>query len=273
MTSLTVSVLLPVYSGDRLEHLSAALDSVLVQTKKPDQIVVVVDGPVDEAVLQYLTEVQLKNPIIDVFTIPKNVGLPSALNFGLSQVKCEWIARFDADDLMLPNRIKLQTDFVAQNRVDVLGGQIVEFDEKGILKERRVPNEADAIRKMLPWRNPINHVTVMYKAALIKHHRYRDMPGYEDYDLWYRLLSDKNIVFKNINERLVDVRAGSAMYRRRVGIIYAVGEIRFRMATSKYSENRLKHWTAGILRAFISLAPKNVKALGYKKFLRKDIYR
>ena len=273
MINPTVSVLMPVYHGDNLPHLELALDSVLKQTLQPDQILIVVDGPIDADIMSYLEKKEISHQSIDILRLPKNLGLPNALNTSLEFIKSDWVARFDADDIMVSDRLEVQVDFIKSNDLDVLGGQIREFDEIGNYLERTVPVGLQAIKKMLPWRNPLNHVTVMYRSSLIKRYKYRDIKGYEDYDLWMRLLSGPNVKISNIPNILVEVRAGSRMYSRRVGITYALNELNFRVATSKYSKSFIRHWASGILRSTISLFPQKTKAMVYLFFLRKKANR
>ena len=271
MINPTISVLMPVYHGDSLSQLEVALDSVLTQTLKPDQILIVVDGPVDADVINYLEKKEVLHQSIELLRLHENVGLPNALNVSLEFIKCDWVARFDADDIMVPDRLQIQVDFIKIDDLDVLGGQIREFDDTGIYLERTVPLDLQAIRTMLPWRNPLNHVTVMYKSSLIKKYKYRDITGYEDYDLWMRLLSEPDIKISNIPNILVDVRAGSQMHSRRVGVRYAVNEIYFRIATSQYCNNFIRHWVAGLLRSGTSILPATIKAIIYRICLRRKI--
>ena len=185
MNEPSITVLMAVYHGDCLDHFTLALDSVFSQTLLPDQIVVVVDGPVKPEIDKYLDDMKKCHICLDVIRLEKNLGLPEALNYGLQFVKFNWIARFDADDLMVANRLELQRDFLLKNNVDIFGGQIREFDEGGNWCERSVPTDIISIKRLLPWRNPVNHVTAMYRTDLIKKFKYRNIKGYEDYELWF----------------------------------------------------------------------------------------
>ena len=138
---------------------------------------------------------------------------------------------------MVPDRLELQPQFVMNNNVDIVGRQILEFDESNNSFGRLVPTDIYSINKLRSWRNPINRVTVMYKTILIKKFKYRNIRGYEDYDLWLRSLNNPDIVLMNMPNTLVNVRARSQMYTRRVGFDYSLGELRFRFATSKYSKS------------------------------------
>lgn len=267
----TVSILMPVYKGDKLEYLTEAIASIFNQTKQPDQIVIVIDGPVEKKLGTYLSQISRSNKFLKILKLDENIGLPLALNEGLKLVDSDWIARFDADDIMDPKRIETQMNFVEGKNFDLVGGQIREFDEQNNILERLVPFEKNSIKKMLPWRNPFNHVTVMYRTNLINTFKYRNIPGYEDYDLWFRVINNPTINICNIDSILVHVRAGNLMYRRRSGISYAMRELYFRLMSAKFSHNLFIHWCAGFSRALISLLPSVSKSTLYKWFLRTGV--
>ena len=113
MNEPSITVLMAVYHGDSLQHLTSALESVFMQTLLPDQIIVVVDGPIKPEIIKYLENIKKCHKHFEIIRLPENVGLPEALNHGLKFVTSNWIARFDSDDLMVPNRLKLQKEFIA----------------------------------------------------------------------------------------------------------------------------------------------------------------
>jgi hypothetical protein len=268
MSDYSVALLMCVYIGDKLEPVKNAVESIFEQSHQPDQIIIILDGPVFVEVEKYLDQLDSFHDNIVLKKLLKNIGLPMALNFGLDFVMCNWVARFDADDIMQKNRIMDQVSYLKNNSIDVLGAQIEEFDELKNNFNRNVPLNIEDIKKRLPWRNPFNHVTIIYKTSVIKSYLYRDIPGYEDYDLWYRILKNADLKVANLDVVLVRVRVGLEMYGRRSGFSYAVRELKFRKSTAKYSSNLFIHWIAGICRMFISIVPKEFKASIYKKLLR-----
>lgn len=271
MVEETVALLMCVYKGDRLEFVIEATESIFRQSRRPEQIIIVIDGPIDSDLENFLIRTSFEHGEVLIKRLKQNIGFPMALNKGLDLVRSDWVARFDADDIMDEKRIETQMSFIQKGPVDLVGGQIREFDNQNNSWERRVPNSIEGIKKMLPWRNPLNHVTVMYRRELINAYRYRDIPGYEDYDLWYRVLQNPKIILYNIDSILVNVRTGVAMYGRRSGLNYAIREYRFRALTAKYSDNLLIHWFAGFARMLTSLFPKEAKPFIYRWFLRNGV--
>lgn len=268
MSDYSVALLLCVYIGDKLEPVKKAVESIFEQSLQPDQIIIILDGPVLVGVEKYLDQMDTLHDNIVLKKLLKNIGLPMALNYALDFVNCNWVARFDADDIMQKNRIMEQVNYLKNNSIDVLGAQIEEFDDLKNNFNRNVPLNIEDIKKRLPWRNPFNHVTIIYKTSVIKSYLYRDIPGYEDYDLWYRLLQNVDMKVANLDIVLVKVRVGLEMYGRRSGLDYAIRELRFRSYTAKYSSNLFIHWIAGVCRMFISIIPKEFKSPIYKKLLR-----
>ena len=103
--------------------------------------------------------------------------------------------------------------------MSLIGGNITEFIDtpNNIVSVRKVPSDFESLKKYARKRNPVNHVTVMFrKSDIIEvggNQKVKDV-GYEDYDLWIRLItSNKKIL--NLDEIFVNVRVGTDMYKRR----------------------------------------------------------
>lgn len=217
------SVLMSVYKNDNVEYVRLAIDSMLSQTVKPEQYVVVVDGPIDEEIVQLLNKYQLELPsVFTIVTIQENKGLANALNEGLKHCRNELVARMDADDIALQMRCeKILAEFEKNEQLVVCGCNIDEFfgDISNIRTSRIVPSEHIEIKKFMRKRQPFNHPTVIYKKSKVV-----DAGGYitlkrkEDFDLFSRLISSGNVT-KNVNESLYLYRADKANYARRKSYI------------------------------------------------------
>ena len=109
------SVLQPVYYKEKASHLYAALQSIVNQTLLPDEVVLVKDGPLTEALECVIDNFKQEN-LMDVKTVvlEENVGLGLALQQGVLACKNSIIARMDSDDIALPNRFRLQYDFMQE---------------------------------------------------------------------------------------------------------------------------------------------------------------
>lgn len=216
------SVLLSVYGKDDASFFKEALFSVSKdQTVKPAQIVVVEDGPVPEGIEHAIEDAVKASPECEFTVIRKrqNAGLAAALNTGLKACKYEWVARMDSDDISLPDRFDKQLAYIGNHpNVDVIGGAIAEFTNTpgDMQSERHVGLDMKAIRKMAKTRTPMNHVSVMFKKAVVeKAGGYCENFGkLEDYKLWVDLLGN-HAVLANIDDVLVYVRTGNGFIARR----------------------------------------------------------
>lgn len=232
------SVLMSIYYKEEPEYFYRALKSIWdEQSLKPDEIVLVQDGPLTDELYAVITE--WKKKLGDVFktiSLEQNVGLGIALNEGLRRCQYPWIARMDGDDIAMPERFKIQVNYLKRNQnIDVLGAWISEFSDDSDKRNgvRRPPCEHREILEYAKYRNPLNHMTVMFrKKAVEDTGGYITMNGFEDYYLWIRMLK-KGHTFANIDEVLVKARTGKSMIRRRKGWNYVKNEWYFEKAAWK----------------------------------------
>ena len=123
-----LSLLLPVWAGDRPDFLVAAFhSSVQDQTRPPDQVVIVRDGPVPPALAVTIAELAADSPVpVEMVELPRNVGLGPALDAGLAACTHDVVARMDADDISLPHRFAVQMPIIEAGH-DLVGSGLVEF--------------------------------------------------------------------------------------------------------------------------------------------------
>lgn len=267
------SVLMSVYKNDKAEEVEYAINSLLVQTVMPSQIVIVQDGILAEEVYCLLDKYKKNNGLFTFVELKENVGLGNALNIGLKYCKYEYIARMDSDDFSLSNRFEKQIGFLKKHpEVDVLGGYIEEFDEllQDKLAIRAVPISSEEIKKGMKTRNAMNHVTVIYKKSkVIEAGNYKDCLYFEDYYLWCRMLN-AGMIFHNLDDILVNVRTGSEMYKRRGGATYNKSITSFEKKIYKLGFINLYQYCKNIsIRLVVSNMPNTLRSLIYKKKLRK----
>jgi len=185
----TVSVLMAVFNGHR--YLYAALDSILDQTFRDFEFVVVDDGSQDETpgILQDYTK---RDGRIRVITGP-NQGLTKSLNEGLKQVRGKYLARMDCDDISLPQRLEKQVQFLDEHPDHVVVGcrcMLIDPDGYPICEKRDIVLEHQQIdQALLRMRWPIVHPAVMMRTDAV-----REIGGYDeryrtnqDHDLFLRL--------------------------------------------------------------------------------------
>jgi len=215
-----------VYGKDNPEHFRLAVESILNQTVKPAEVVLVVDGPVPDALNAIIQHFETL-PEFKVHRFEKNQGHGAARSKGLEICSQELVALMDADDLCAPNRFELQLNKFEENPdLDIVGGIITEFiDEPANVVGKRVVPEADEdIKAYLKSRCPMNQVTVMFKKTSVNSvGGYIDWYCDEDYYLWIRMFLAKRS-FANVPEILVNVRVGKDMYQRRGGWKYFKSE-------------------------------------------------
>lgn len=217
------SVLLPVYAGDRDAFLRRAIASVTVdQQRRPDELVVVRDGPVSSALATTLAEAAagtLTDGVpVRLVELPRNVGLARALDAGLAACAHEIVARADADDVSLPRRFAVSVPLV-EDGVDLLSAAIAEFEDDEAVRGlvRGWPSEPDRIRALARFQDPFNHPAVVYRrSAVAAAGGYQHLDRMEDYWLFVRMLASGARV-TNVAEPLVLYRVGAGAYRRRGG--------------------------------------------------------
>ncbi len=215
------SVLMSVYAGDQPEHLRLALASNTEgQTLRPNQLVLVQDGPVSAELSQIIADFEEQSSLpVTVVRLAENHGLAAALHEGLTYCDYDIVARADSDDVSAPDRFAQQVPLLAAGQYDVLGSAMYEFtdDPARPESERKAVTGARAIREMLPKRNPMLHPTVVFrKSAVEAVGSYVEVPGAEDYWLWARM-SRAGFVLGNLSQPLVSYRVATA-YTRRGGI-------------------------------------------------------
>lgn len=223
------SVVTSVYKNDKPEFVKRALDSItLLQDRHPDEVVLVVDGPIPEKLATLINNyVNLSPDLYNVIWLPENKGLGNALRVGVENAKYEIIARMDSDDVSASDRFEKQISYMEKHpECDIVGGQITEFidSESNIVGKREVPCSHDEILMWLKGRCPFNHVSVtMLRSRVIAVGNYLDWHFNEDYYLWIRM-AEAGYRFANLLDTLVNVRVGREMYARRGGWKYFKSE-------------------------------------------------
>jgi glycosyltransferase involved in cell wall biosynthesis len=268
------TVLMALYRRDRVELFEAAVHSVFANTLRPNQFLIVVDGPIPGNLRVSLQTLQTRYPLIELVHLPENKGLANALNIGLQLVKFAWVLRADADDENLPERFSTLATVCEENpKVQLVGSAILEVDEDAQpLAIRELPCTAEEIRRFAKTRNPFNHMTVAYRLDAVL-----DCGGYpniflkEDYGLWCLFIA-KGYTAMNVKTILVHASAGMGMFRRRGGFRYAKSELQMqRLMVQCGLKNHAQAILDGILRAGFFLIPSSLRGLIYLNFLRKSI--
>jgi glycosyltransferase involved in cell wall biosynthesis len=222
------SLLLSVYDGDRPDYLRRALRSAVDdQTVRPDQVVIVRDGPVRAELAKCLEDLRATCRVPVTFVpLELNSGLGPALDQGLAASWFDIVARMDADDVAMPHRFEVQLPLIEE--ADIVGGGLLEFvaDTDDIVGQRVPPIDPGHIVRYARVHDPFNHPTVVYRrSAVLAAGGYGDFPLMEDYALFARMLQ-AGARPVNVAEPLVFYRVGATAYKRRGGTGLLRSELR-----------------------------------------------
>ena len=231
------SVLMSIYYKEKQEYFNRCMQSVWdEQTVKPNEIVLVQDGQLTEELYEVIDQWSDKlGSIFKTIPLEQNVGLGDALNIGLHECRYELVARMDTDDIAVSDRFEKQLEVFEKSDVDICSSWVSEFDddESSIVSYRKLPENHNEILKFSKQRNPINHPAAMYrKSSVHDAGGYKKMMWFEDYYLWARMMHD-GAKFYNIQEPLVNMRAGYGQLERRSGWQYAMAEYQFQKELKK----------------------------------------
>lgn len=268
------SVSMSVYKNDITSHFREALMSLVNQSVLPSEIVLVIDGPVDQSTHNVIEEFHEIYSNLIVIQLTENMGHAVARERGIQSTSHELVALMDSDDISVSDRFEKQLiAFSNEPELDVLGGQINEFinDEKNIVGIRDVPLQDDEIKNYLKKRCPFNQMTVMMKKTSIQ-----EVGGYmewycnEDYYLWIRMLLN-GFNFRNLPDNLVNVRVGDDMYARRGGLKYFLSETKLQKLLYEHEINSLSLFIHNVIIRFIVqiLMPNKLRGWVFQFFFRK----
>ena len=268
------SVLITVYINDDHIFFDRALKSIYNdQTRKPSQIVLVVDGPIGEELKSIIKKwkFELKS-ILDTYFFETNKGLGSALRFGLKKCTNNIVARMDSDDISHPERFETQLkEFCKNDDLIVCGSNVAEFEKNInlITGYKKVPEMYKDIKFRAKFRNPMNHPTVMFKREnILQAGSYEDMLFFEDYFLWVKCLK-ANKYFYNVQKDLVYMRAGIPQLQRRSGKSYMKHEHNFLYAIKNIGFiNHAEYLVIKLLKSLVRMMPMFFVGKIYK-FLRR----
>ena len=171
-----VAILMTVYNA--AAYVRESIDSLTAQTFPDWELIAVDDGSTD-ASLSVLKE--FSDARIRIFPLEKNVGRTTALRFAFDQVRSEYIAVLDADDISSPDRLARQIDFLDQHPdVALVASWARYIDAQGkVFGEFKPPVNECELLDCLGWNNPIVHSSAMYRRKLAE-----EVGGYPSDIVW-----------------------------------------------------------------------------------------
>jgi GT2 family glycosyltransferase len=265
------TLLVSTYGNDDPGYLrEAVLSSTTSQTRPPDEVVLVQDGPVPEVLAAEIKHLAatLPMPVVHL-ALPANVGLGPALDAGLAASSHEIVARMDADDVSVPERFERQVA-VIEAGADIVGSGLLEFGDSvdDVVGRRTPPTDAAEIRRVIRFRDPFNHPTVVYRrSAVLAAGGYTDMALLEDYLLFTRMV-EGGAAPANLAEPLVYYRVGAGAYARRGGTALLRSELRLQRRFRELGiTSRAEYLRNVVVRGGYRLVPEGVRKVAYRRLL------
>jgi glycosyltransferase involved in cell wall biosynthesis len=266
-----IAVLLSVYKNDKAEFLRLSIDSILNQSYKNIILYIGVDGTIGEKLYKCLEQYEQEKRANIVY-FPENRGLAVVLNDLLilcKEANIEYIARMDADDISVPNRLANQVNYLLLHpEVDVVGGRIEEINEQSERNGKSVtyPLTHQECFKFFRYRDPLAHPAVMFRKSFFdKAKGYRnEYRKNQDTMLWFDGFMN-GCIFANLDETVLLFRVTDDFYKnRRNGFKRAK-----KMLKDRFMINKALHydWSAylfSFLMFIMTLTPP---------FLKKFLYR
>lgn len=196
-TTPLVSIIMSVYNGE--QWLKEAVDSIVTQTYSNWEFIIIDDAS-NEATQQILRS--YTDPRIKVYRKDIQQGLTKNLNYAIDMCKGDFIARMDADDISLPERLLKQVEYLRVNEnLAGCAGWVQFINEEGevtgIWEDERRYNTPEQIAKAIPYKNILAHPAVMFRTEILKKHKYNELQTHsQDWDLWLRLTGNGNRIAK-----------------------------------------------------------------------------
>ncbi len=261
---MSFSVLMSVYFKEKPVYLAECLQSLVDQTLKADEVILVEDGPISS---ELKVEIEKYRDVLNIVSVALsvNIGLAKALNVGLKYCSYDLVARMDTDDIALPDRFEKQIALMSSNPdIAVSSGFVEEFNDTGeILSQRVIPLEHDALVDFAKMRSPLSHPAVIFRKRVVL-----SVGGYpelypEDYLLWVMLIQSEYKI-SNIPDVLVRMRTGHDFITRR-GWSFLKGELQtYRYLYKTNFINLYEYIKIVFLKSLLRLSPGFVKVFLYK---------
>ncbi len=199
-----VTVLLPIYNGEK--YLKEAIESVLGQTFKDFEFLIINDGSTDNSV-KIINSYQ--DPRIKLIYNEKNLGLIASLNKGFELIQTEYIARMDCDDISSPDRLLKQINYLDQHpKIGVLGSWVKIIGDYDFVGKYYIQHEE--IKASLLFNSSLAHPSVVIRKKILDRCNFRYNEKFkhaEDYEMWTRMIEITN--FANLPEPLLFYRKHS----------------------------------------------------------------
>lgn len=213
---MKTSLLLSIYIKNTTEELNRCFESIKNQKYCPDEIVLIIDGPIEESVFFDIKK-WVKLLPVKIYNLDSNMGLAYALNYGMKLCTNDWVFRMDIDDVCAKDRFLKQVKIINSNPdIDILGGNILCFESfPDFFSGRTVPTNFNKIQSFMKFRNPINHPSVFFnKKKILEIGGYPNARLGQDYLLWINAIIN-GLKIENTQDVLVYMQVDKNSYSRR----------------------------------------------------------
>ena len=273
-TMNNLAIILPVYKNDKDLYLRLSLDSVLAQTYKNVSLLIGVDGPIGEDLSNTLKEYE-KRDNVKVLWFAENRGLAVVLNDLLDVCFAEgyeYIARMDADDISMPDRLEKQMRYLqAHPDIDVVGGAITEIDADGKSNGKTIvyPKTPEDCYKFFAKRNPHAHPAVLFRKSFFEKAGCKYRPEYrqnQDTMLWLDGMK-AGTRHANIPDVVLQFRFTDSLFKkRRNGWAFAKKQLKDRKLINKTLGYGFGATIFGYMMFVMLVSPAWIKKIAYKVF-------
>ena len=260
--SIKFSLILSLYNKIKFHEIRRSLKSIYNQRLKPNEVVIIFDGPCNKAIKEYvLNFLQIHfSGQYKVLYNNVNRGISYSYNKAIKKTLFDIVAIQDSDDISVKQRFYLQiNEFKKNTNLSVLGGSVLE--SRGNLKYiKKNPTNNNSIKRRLFIKNPINHPTVMINKKHLKTNViYKECNRMEDYYLWINLTS-KKFIFKNLSNILVKTYIDRDFLNRRSSFSMIFSEIKVQLLLIKrFKIYLLMFWFIFPLKVIYHLTPNGIK--------------
>lgn len=269
-----IAVILPVYKNDKVPYVRLSFDSILNQTYKDIHLFIGVDGPVGKDLEECLKRYE-QDGRVTVEWFKENRGLAIVLNDLLDicfKEGYEYIARMDADDISMPNRLEKQITYLIEHpEIDVVGGAIEEIDANSESRGKIIvyPLTPDECYKFFAKRNPHAHPAVLFRKSFFDKAGCKYRPEYrqnQDTMLWLDGMKG-GTKHANLQDVVLRFRFTNSLFKkRRNGWAFARKQLHDRKVINKTLGYGFGATVFGYMMFVMLVSPAWVKKISYKVF-------
>lgn len=269
------SVLMSVYIKENSKYFDISIKSMVEQTIKPEQIVIVEDGELTEELYNVVEKYRKRYP--EMFTVVSykvNKGLGKALDIGLKNCRNDLVARMDSDDISVKDRCERELMLFENDKdLSIVSGNVAEFVDEvdNIISIRNVPEYQEKIKKRMRTRSAFNHPAVMYRKSEVERcGGYGKLKRKQDHDLFSRMMN-RGCKAYNIQDIILYFRADENNLKRRKSWVNCKSYIIAQWNIFKRHEcNCWELLYVICAQLFFRIAPTRTIAFVTRKFLRRE---